>query len=97
MRRVAAKLRGGPFREVRCAYLEINRPSIPEAIRLSARRGAREIRVLPYFVLSGRHVVEHIPEIICHARKKNPGVRIKLCPYLGYDKRIVDVVKDRLK
>ena len=98
MKRVAARLkRAGDFSQVRCAYLEINPPSISAAIGEAASRGAREIRVLPYFVLSGRHVNEHIPQTIRRARKKNPSVRIKLCAYLGYDKRIVDVVQDRIR
>ena len=82
---------------MRCAYLEINSPSIADAIGQAAARGAGEVRVLPYFVLSGRHVNKHIPQIVRQARKKNPGVRIKLCSYLGYDPRIVDVVRDRIR
>ena len=79
-----------------CAYLEINSPSISQAIERAIRRGAREVRVVPYFVLSGRHVSEHIPAIIRQARKRHgPKVTIGLRPYLGFDERIVAVVKER--
>ncbi len=85
------------FLGVVCAYLEIAKPSIAEAIEVWARRGARQIRVLPYFVLSGRHVVSHIPEIIAEAKKKYRGkVKIKLCPYLGYDEALVALAKKRI-
>ena len=98
MKRVAAALRRGVPGPVRCAYLEINAPSIPEAIGQAVRRGAREVRLVPYFVLSGRHVTRHIPQIVREEKKRyGKKVRITLCPYLGYDSRIVGVVKDRLR
>ena len=97
MKRVALRLRGQDCGEVRCAYLEINRPSISEAIEKAARSGAREIRVLPYFVLAGKHVVRDIPKIVSEARRKHGRkIKIKLCPYLGYDERIVGVARDRI-
>ena len=81
---------------VQHAYLAINAPSIPEAIRQCARKGAKEIRVLPYFLLSGKHIILHIPRIVSEARKSFPGVKIILCPYLGYDAALVALVKKRL-
>ena len=97
MKRVARSVRKGPFSSVRCAYLEISGPSIPDAIEEAISEGAREVRILPYFVLSGRHIREHIPGIVS-AEKKRWGkkARIVLCPYLGFDERIAAVVKARL-
>ncbi len=79
-----------------CAYLEIAKPSIEEAIRDCVKKGAAEIRLLPYFLLSGRHVNSHIPAITAEARKKyGSAVKIVLCPYLGYDAKIAAVAKKR--
>ncbi len=98
MKRVARSLRKSLFSSVRCAYLEISAPSIPKGIARAVREGAREVRVLPYFVLSGRHIREHIPAIVSEERKRWKGkAKIVLCPYLGYDERIVGVVRDRLR
>ena len=98
MKRVAHSLRKAPFSSVRCAYLEISSPSIPEAVRRAIREGARELRILPYFVLSGRHIQEDIPRIVAEERKRwGRKVKIVLCSYLGYDERIVQVVRDRLR
>ena len=98
MKRVARSLRKGPFSSVRCAYLEINTPSIPNAVRRAAREGAREIRIVPYFVLSGRHTREHIPQIVSAERKRlGKKTKILLRPFLGFDERIVAVVKDRIR
>ena len=85
------------FDFVSCAYLEVSPPSIPEGIERLVRKGAREIRVLPYFLLTGKHVRRHIPEIVAEARRKfKARAKIILCPYLGFDKAIVSLVKQRL-
>ena len=98
MEKVAKKLRQTrEFDWVLCAYLEVTPPLIPQAIDLCARKGAKEISVLPYFLLTGLHVTVDIPEIIAAAKKKYRGqVKIRLCPYLGYDDRIVEVVRRRI-
>ena len=98
MERVAAALRRGRrFGVVLCAYLEITKPLIPEAIGRCVQKGAKEIIVLPYFLLTGRHVEQDIPRIAAEARKKYKGkARIKLAPYLGYHGKIVEVVKQRI-
>lgn len=98
MEKVAKKLRQEKeFNWVDCAYLEVTPPLIPQAIDLCAQKGAKEISVLPYFLLTGLHVTVDIPEIVASARKKYRGrVKIKLCPYLGYDEKIVEVVRQRI-
>jgi len=98
MKQVAKDLRRTLRMDVRCAYLEINSPSIQEAIAETVSAGAKDVRVLPYFVLSGRHTQEDIPRIIRHEKKRHgKSINITLCAYLGYDKRIVQVVKERLR
>lgn len=98
LKRLIGKIRrGGEFNAVVSAYLEINSPSIPEAIDACVRKGAREVRVLPYFLLSGRHVTEHIPAIVAGSRRTHKKkARIILCPYLGFHEKIVFVAKERL-
>lgn len=96
MKRTARALRAAGWK-VRLAYLEVNSPSIPEAVASAVGEGAREVRILPYFILKGKHVVKDIPGIVREARVRHGrSVRIRLCPYLGYDERIVEVVRRRL-
>ena len=83
---------------VLCAYLEITPPSVSAAIHALVKKGAGEIRVLPYFLLFGKHIKENLPRIVKAARQAHKGrIRIKLCPYLGYSPKIVSVVKQRLR
>lgn len=99
MEAVARRLRkDARFDAVACAYLEIAPPSVPDAIDALAAEGFSEIRVLPYFLQLGRHVQEDLPAIVGWAREKHaPGVKVVLCPYLGYDDGIADVVRRRLE
>ncbi len=98
MERVAATLRRGRFfGEVCCAFLEAAQPSIPDAINRCVERGAREVRVLPYFVLTGKHVLQDIPRMVHEASRRHAdNAQIILCPYLGYHAKIVSVVKQRI-
>ena len=97
MRRVEKMLKkGGRYFDVRCGFLEAAEPSIPRAIRECIDRGAKEVRVLPYFVLSGKHVMSDIPRIVADAARRHRSAKIVLRPYLGYHSKIVSVVKERL-
>jgi sirohydrochlorin ferrochelatase len=95
MERVAAAL-VKDFDRVECAYLEIAPPSIADAVDGLVSAGATEIRVVPYFLQTGRHVVEDIPAAVAILKERHAArAKVVLCPYLGYDDRIAAVVKER--
>lgn len=95
---VAALKREGRFLMVQCAYLEISSPSLSAAIEQCVKKGAREVRVLPYFLLMGNHVKFDIPRIVAEAKKKYRGqAKILVSPYLGFHEKIVAVINERLK
>ena len=98
MVRVAGALRKKRDGLVLCAYLGSASPSVPEAISRCVRRGAREIVVVPYFVLAGDHVARDIPEMVRQAAEKHRGkTKVRLSPYLGYHAKIVSVVQERIR
>ena len=78
------------------AYLELQTPSIPAGIELCFSQGADEVVLVPYFVQTGRHVVEDIPRIVSEAKARYPDKKIHLANYLGFEDRIVSVVLDRV-
>ena len=98
MERTASRLRGeGRFNDVLCAYLEITPPSIEESVARCVEKKISEVRLLPYFLLTGRHVTADIPAIAAKMKTKYKGVlKIILCPYLGYDEKIVSLVRKRI-
>lgn len=81
---------------VEAGFLELNHPSIPEAIDLCVEKGAEEVVVIPYFLHMGRHVLEDLPKEIEKGRRKHPGVSILLGPPLGFHKKLVDIVLERV-
>ena len=57
---------------VQPAFLELFKPTIPQAIDLCVEEGAEEIMVVPFMLLPGKHVKTHIPEFIQQAKMKYP-------------------------
>lgn len=77
---------------VRCAFLELADPSIPEGIEHCIQAGAVEVVVLPYFLSAGRHVVTDIPNAVNGKRNAHPQVNIRIAPYLGASSGIPDLL-----
>ncbi len=77
---------------VHAGFLELAAPSIPEGIEACVEEGARKITVLPYFLNSGRHVVEDIPELVAEAKTRYPDVDVIVAPHLGASSLMVDLL-----
>ena len=65
------------------AFLELAEPLIPDGIEQCLQKGAQSVRVLPYFLARGTHVVEDIPEQVAIKQKQYPDMDIHITPYLG--------------
>ncbi len=65
---------------------------IPEGIEQCIAEGATSITVLPYFLNSGRHVVEDIPNIINRCTARHTNINISLLPHLGASDLMVDLL-----
>lgn len=83
---------GERFQHVTCAFLELAQPSIPAGIQECIDAGAEEVIVLPYFLSAGRHVAEDIPNEVDVKRREHPRMTIRIAPYLGAARDIVDVL-----
>ena len=90
-RRVAEQA-GAAYPIVRCAFLELAEPSIPDGIEQCIRAGAREVIVLPYFLSAGRHVAQDIPNEVRGKQEEHPQVTIRIAPYLGAHTDIADLL-----
>ena len=77
---------------VHAGFLELAAPSIPEGIQACVEEGASKITVLPYFLNSGRHVVEDIPELVAEAKTRYPDVDVIVAPHLGASSLMVDLL-----
>jgi sirohydrochlorin cobaltochelatase len=78
------------------AFLELAKPSIPEALK-SLAETTKEIGVLPLFLFSAKHVKKHIPEILKTFLKEHPEVKIRLGKPLGPEPQLLNILDERLK
>lgn len=98
LERMAALLQHAlPDDVVRYAHMELAPPSLAEAVDACAAAGAGEVVVHPYFLGPGRHTSRDIPRLLAAAARRHPGLRTRLTEPLGVDRRIVEVILDRLR
>jgi len=77
---------------IHAGFLELAETLIPDGIKKCIDDGASSIVVLPYFLNSGRHVVEDIPEIVNQAKPLYPGVDIKIAPHVGASEQMMGLL-----
>ncbi len=97
VRQLAAALAaqaGTRYHQVRCAFLELAEPSIPDGLRQCIAGGAEAVRVVPYFLAAGRHVVEDIPAEMAPVIAAHPEVQVTLTPHLGAAAGIAPLLLD---
>ena len=95
--RLAAALRAtGQYPIVETAYLEVTQPDIPKGAQRSVEQGATEVRLLPYFLSAGSHVVDDLERHRQELQALHPGVIFELCPPLGLHPLMIEIVLDRL-
>ena len=83
---------GEQYDIVKPAFFELSDVLIPEGIEQCIAEGATSITVLPYFLNSGRHVVEDIPNIINRCTARHTNINISLSPHLGASDLMVDLL-----
>ena len=94
MRRLVKKLEtmSHPFAGIACAFLEIAKPSIQEALQQFIVKDANAIVVLPCFLSAGRHVTADIPEQVEQVKNQYPDVQITVANYLGASEMMVELI-----
>ncbi|MCL5057992.1 MAG: CbiX/SirB N-terminal domain-containing protein [Actinobacteria bacterium] len=78
------------------AALQFNQPDLPAALAETVSAGVERIIVAPIFLYMGLHMKEDIPEILEEERKKYPGVDIVMTRNIGADKKLAEIVLDRI-
>ena len=92
---VAADIRARqPDTSVRCAYLELCAPTLPEAATDLIAAGARRIRVFPLFLGVGKHAREDLPLLVSEIRAAHPEVVVELLPTAGEYAQLTSLMAD---
>ena len=83
--------------QVETAFLQLARPGLEEAVERCVRAGARRIAVVPFFLFSGAHVSQDIPNTVDRLREKHPGVEIVVTGALGDHPKLAEAAADRAR
>lgn len=86
-----------PDKIIEHAYMEFGEKTIEAGISSLAGQGVTEVKIAPYFLFTGVHIKEDIPEAVGECIKKYPGVTATMCETLGADERLSDILADRIK
>jgi len=81
---------------IEISYLELAEPGIQAGGARCVARGAGRVRMLPYFLSAGAHVVDDLREHQAQLAREFPGVEFLLCPHLGLHPLMVEIVRQRL-
>lgn len=78
------------------AYMEFSDQNIAHGLDQLVNKGIKNIKVVPYFLFSGIHILEDIPKELADYAHKHPEVNITMGNTLGADPRIADILIDRI-
>ena len=82
----------GEYHIIHSCFLELAETLIPDGIRKCVDDGASSIVVLPYFLNSGRHVIEDVPGIVHEEKEKYPEVEFRISKHLGASELMLDLL-----
>ena len=75
--------RQAPGMAVRCAFLELMAPSLPEAVDALVQAGHTAIRIVPLFLGMGRHAREDLPQLCAALRQHHPQLLLDVQAAVG--------------
>jgi len=78
-----ARERLGERAIVEVAHMELAEPTIAQAFDACVAAGATEVVVFPWFLASGRHAREHIPQRVAEAAQRHPGIAYRVTDPFG--------------
>ncbi|MFI3171013.1 MAG: CbiX/SirB N-terminal domain-containing protein [Eubacteriales bacterium] len=83
--------------EIEYAFMEFSGKCIEVGLENLVAKGIKEIVAVPYFLFSGIHIREDIPEELAKFTEKHSDVTITMGQTLGVDERLAAVLVDRVK
>jgi len=96
--RLAEILRSkGEYPIVETAYLDVASPDIPTGAARCVERGAVLVKLMPYFLSAGSHVVDDLDRFRRELTQLHPQAEFELCSPLGLHPLMVEIVLDRLR
>ncbi|MCL6636449.1 MAG: sirohydrochlorin chelatase [Alicyclobacillus sp.] len=79
------------------AYLELQQPSVPEAVQALVEQGVKHVVVVPLLLLAAGHWHRDLPDLLAAAQAWTPGVDLTLAAAVGPDPAFIRAAADRLQ
>ena len=90
---VASQIRQiAPSVHVRCAYLEIMEPDLPDCAAELVTLGVTSITVVPLFLGVGKHAREDLPLLMAALQTRHPQIAFKLRPAIGEETQMIELM-----
>lgn len=74
------------------AFLELSEPSFYYVLKEVVEKKYIKIKIFPYFLAAGKHVLVDIPDIIKEFENNYNNIEFTLLPHLGQCKGIEDLI-----
>jgi len=78
------------------AFMEFSDRTIEKGVSALVAGGVSEIIIIPYFLFTGIHIKEDIPNMVAECAMSFPGIKITMGEPLGVDERLADILVDRI-
>jgi len=85
------------YHDVHFCFLELDHPSIEEAIRHAVERNPKVILMMPYFLHRGVHIKTDVVKHVNAALDKHNFKNAFMARHLGVDEKLVDLVVERAR
>ncbi|MEA2489066.1 MAG: sirohydrochlorin cobaltochelatase [Acidobacteriota bacterium] len=90
---LAARMRArGDAAIVEVGFLNYTEPLFATAVSRCVAQGATRIVIAPYFLVSGKFVVQELPAVIDAARAEHPGVTFVVGDVIGFHPALAEAI-----
>lgn len=77
-------------------YLQLMAPDLHTAIQNLYDDGVRILKVFPFFIFNGNHILEDIPMELDAIKKTYTDLEIQFLDNIGFDEKMVDLILERI-
>ena len=82
---------------VQRGYIEFVNPTLAGGVELLLEEHPlKNIVIVPLFLTTGRHLYQHIPEMIAKIEAKHPNINFVLSDHIGPDRLLLDIIEKRV-
>lgn len=77
-------------------YLQLMAPDLHSAVKNLYEDGVRTLKVFPFFIFNGNHILEDIPMELDAIKKTYSDLEIQFLDNIGFDEKMVDLILERI-